>query len=257
MTNLRAPRRLSDELMAEFENMILAGVLKAGEKLPPERELAARFQVSRPSIREALQKLAARGLVNTRQGGGTYVSDSMGEAFSDPLTALLERHPDVHGDLLEYRLAIEGASAYYAALRATDEDRDQLSTRYQALLAAHGSVELADEGAADASFHLVIAQSSHNVVLYHTTKGLFDLLRRNVITNIGGLYLRGDTRDRILEQHTAIYEAIMESKPDSAQQASHQHLRYVQTVLMEMEQEARRLTRLQRLRNIHDDHQTE
>lgn len=55
MTNLRAPRRLSDELMAEFENMILAGVLKAGGKITPERELAARFQVSRPSIREALK----------------------------------------------------------------------------------------------------------------------------------------------------------------------------------------------------------
>lgn len=98
---------------------------------------------------------------------------------------------------------IEGASFTYAALRATTKTAIS-SAHAMKLYWRRMAVELADEGAADASFHLAIAQSSH-VVLYHTTKGLFDLLRRNVITNIGGLYLRGDTRDRILEQHTAIY----------------------------------------------------
>ena len=101
MTTMRTPRRLSDEVMTELENMILAGRFKAGEKLPPERELATRFGVSRPSLREAIQKLVARGLLLSRQGGGTYVANTIGHAFSDPLLALLERHPDVHSDLLE------------------------------------------------------------------------------------------------------------------------------------------------------------
>lgn len=70
MTTMRTPRRLSDEVMTELENMILAGRFKAGEKLPPERELATRFGVSRPSLREAIQKLVARGLLLSRQGAG-------------------------------------------------------------------------------------------------------------------------------------------------------------------------------------------
>lgn len=247
MTTMRTPRRLSDEVMTELENMILAGRFKAGEKLPPERELATRFGVSRPSLREAIQKLVARGLLLSRQGGGTYVANTIGHAFSDPLLALLERHPDVHSDLLEYRLAIEGASAYYAALRANQVDKALLIERFEELETAYHSQDLAREGAADAQFHLTIAEASHNVVLFHTTKGLFDLLQRNVITNIGGLYLRGDTRERIMAQHTAIFRAIIDSKPETAQAESHTHLRYVQTILMEMEQEARRMARAQRM----------
>ena len=68
----------------------------------------------------------------------------------------------------------------------------------------------AEEGAADAQFHLAIAEASHNAVLLHTIRGLFDLLKRNVVTNIGGMYaLRDETRDMLMSQHRELYEAIM------------------------------------------------
>ena len=76
--------KLSDVILAQLETMILEGSLKPGQKLPAERELAKQFDVSRPSLREAIQKLEAKNLVTRRQGGGTYVSDEILGGLSDP-----------------------------------------------------------------------------------------------------------------------------------------------------------------------------
>ena len=82
-------RRLSDNIVEQLETMILEGTLQPGQRLPAERALAEQFGVSRPSLREAVQKLVAKGLLISRQGGGNYVSDTLGSSFSDPLLALL------------------------------------------------------------------------------------------------------------------------------------------------------------------------
>ena len=111
----------ADERVIEqqLEFLILEGTLRPGEKLPPERELAKQFDVSRPSLREAIQRLEAKGLLLRRQGGGTFVQSSLWQSFSDPLVELLSDHPESQYDLLETRHALEGIAAYYAALRST------------------------------------------------------------------------------------------------------------------------------------------
>ncbi len=116
-------RRLSDDIVEQLEGMILEGTLKSGERLPAERALAEQFGVSRPSLREAIQKLAAKGLLVSRQGGGNYVAESLGSTFSDPLLHLLENNSEAQRDLLEFRQTLEASYAYYAALRATEVDR--------------------------------------------------------------------------------------------------------------------------------------
>ncbi|MGV8843216.1 MAG: FCD domain-containing protein [Pseudomonas sp.] len=244
------PRRLSDDIVAKLEGMILEGTLKAGERLPAERVLAEQFGVSRPSLREAMQKLAAKGLLISRQGGGNYIAESLGSTFSDPLLQLLENNPEAQRDLLEFRHTLEGSCAFYAAQRATEPDRLRLSEAFQALqdcYARVGKVSRAEEGAADARFHLAIAEASHNAVLLHTIRGLFDLLKRNVVTNIGGMYaLRTETRDMLMNQHRALYEAIIEGRAESARELSNRHLHYVQEVLSEVLLEAQRTARAQR-----------
>jgi len=108
-------------------------------------------------------------------------------------------------------------------------------------------VTRAEEGAADAQFHLAIAEASHNAVLLHTIRGLFDLLKRNVVTNIGGMYaLRDETRDMLMSQHRELYEAIMARRAVEARDVIHRHINYVQEVLAEGQQEAQRLARAQR-----------
>ncbi len=247
-------RRLSDDIVERLEAMILEGTLKAGERLPAERVLAEQFGVSRPSLREAIQKLAAKGLLSSRQGGGTYVCESLGSTFSDPLMHLLESNADAQRDLLEFRHTLEGSCAYYAALRATDVDRQRLSEAFERLQDCYGragEVTRAEEGAADASFHLAIAEASHNAVLLHTIRGLFDLLKRNVVTNIGGMYaLRGETRGMLNAQHRALYEAIMQGRTEDARTLSNQHIDYVQEVLADVVRQEAREQRAQRRQGL-------
>ena len=235
-------RRLSDD--------ILEGALKAGERLPAERVLAERFGVSRPSLREAIQKLVAKGLLVSRQNGGNYVAAKLGSTFSDPLLHLLESNPDAQRDLLEFRHTLEGSCAFYAAQRATPVDHERLRAAFDELqrcYAPNSKASRAEEGAADARFHLAIAEASHNAVLLHTIRGLFDLLKHNVVTNIGGLYLqRSETRERLREQHRQLFEAIIEGRADEARECSQRHIDYVQEVLHEGGEEAKRMARAQR-----------
>ena len=247
-------RRLSDDIVEQLEGMILEGTLKSGERLPAERALAEQFGVSRPSLREAIQKLAAKGLLVSRQGGGNYVVETLGSTFSDPLLHLLENNPEAQRDLLEFRQTLEASCAYYAALRATEVDRERLTAAFDALQDCYtrdDEVSRIEEGAADARFHLAIAEASHNAVLLHTIRGLFDLLKRNVVTNIGGMYQqRSETRDMLINQHRDLYLAIIEGRAEQAREVSTRHLLYVQEVLEEVRQEVQRVARAERRKGM-------
>ena len=245
-------RRLSDDMVERIETLILEGSLRPGERLPAERALAEDFGVSRPSLREAIQKLVARGLLISRHGGGTFVSDSLGSSFRDPMLELLENNPEAQRDLIEFRHTLEGACAYYAALRATDLDRQRLKAafeRVQDCYLQQGRVSRSEEGRADALFHLAIAEASHNAVLLHTIRSLFDLLEHNVVTNIGGMLPLGSVvRDRLLAQHEALYRAIVDGRADDARRKASEHLDYVQEVLVDTLDEAKRIERAKRRR---------
>ena len=153
-------------------------------------------------------------------------------------------------DLLEFRQTLEASCAYYAALRATEVDRERLTAAFEALqdcYARDDKVSRAEEGAADARFHLAIAEASHNAVLLHTIRGLFDLLKRNVVTNIGGMYKqRSETRDMLIAQHRDLYLAIVEGRAHDAREVSSRHILYVQEVLEEVRQEVQRVARAER-----------
>ncbi len=243
-------RRLSDEIVERVEGMILEGTLQPGERLPAERALAEEFGVSRPSLREAIQKMAARGLLVSRHGGGTFVADTLGSSFRDPLLELLEKHPEAQRDLIEFRHTLEGSCAYFAALRATEPDRERLSAAFDRLTecyAREGKVSRAEEGTADAHFHLAIAEASHNAVLLHTIRSLFELLKRNVVTNIGGMYPQSsEVRGTLMGQHADLYRAIMEGRADDARKCASDHLHYVQQVLTDAQLEVERTARARR-----------
>ena len=106
--------RLADTVAAEIEKRILEGSLKPADKLPSERALALELGVSRPSLREAIQKLVAKGLLSTRHGGGTTVTDRLEAHFSDPWQDLVKGHPLLHRDLLELRQMLESQAAQLA-----------------------------------------------------------------------------------------------------------------------------------------------
>ncbi|CAI3786956.1 Pyruvate dehydrogenase complex repressor [Pseudomonas sp. MM227] len=243
-------RRLSDGIVERLEAMILEGTLRAGERLPAERALSEQFGVSRPSLREAIQKLVAKGMLVSRQGGGNYVCHTLGSTFSDPLLALLESNPESQRDLLEFRHTLEASCAFYAAQRATEIDRDRLRQAMDVLEDCYRRVEAAtreEEGVADANFHLAIAEASHNAVLLHTVRGLFDMLKRNMVVNIGGMHRHsGETRDKLIAQHRQLFQAIVSGQAEQARELASLHITYVQGVLDEARQTVQRTARAQR-----------
>ncbi|MBL8666632.1 MAG: GntR family transcriptional regulator [Rhodospirillales bacterium] len=219
--------RLSDAIVRQLESLILKGVLQPGERLPPERELAAQLEVSRPSVREALQRLEASGLVETRHGGGTYVRNAFAAALTDPLTDLFQRHPEAAADFVEFRHTLDGAVAYYAALRATETDREILTQRFRAIERAHGKEDFAEEANHDADFHVAIAEASHNIVLLHVVRSMLDLLRKDVVFNRTLLYAHKDARDLLMQQHRDIYQHIMSGDAEGARAAAEAHMCHV------------------------------
>lgn len=221
----------------------MEGVLRPGQKLPPERELAQQFDVSRPSLREALQKLAAKGLLTSRQGGGTYVSESLGGSLVDPLLELFRMHPEAQYDLLEFRHALEGVSAYYAALRSTSADKALIQRCFEDLQRYHQEKAFDKEVSADVEFHLAIAASTHNAVLLHMMRALFSLLRQHIGDNLQNIYPKANHREKIHEQHGVLLQAIIDGDPERARKAAHDHLVYVEEALLEQGRENSRIER--------------
>src|SRR5699024_8264857 len=123
--------------------------------------------------------------------------------------------PEAHHDLLEFRHTLEADCAYYAALRATEVDRNHLEAAYTELMASYSNSSETGrtrQAAADARFHLAIAEASHNVVLLHTMRGLFNLLESSVLANIDGMQVvKEQTRQALMNQHRDLFAAIMQA----------------------------------------------
>ncbi len=251
-SKIRQPK-LSDVIEQQLEFLILEGTLRPGEKLPPERELAKQFDVSRPSLREAIQRLEAKGLLLRRQGGGTFVQNNLWQSLSDPLVELLSTHPESQFDLLETRHALEGVAAYYAALRGTDEDLARISDCHQAIELAQQSGDLDAESDAVLQYQLAVTEAAHNVVLLHLLRCMDPILAQNVRQNFESLYARSETLPKVSNHRSRIFEAIMARQPEQAREASHRHLAFIEEVLLDRSREqSRRERSLRRLQQRKD-----
>lgn len=238
--------KLSDVIMARIEAMIVDGLLASGERLPSERDLAHQFQVSRPSLREAIQKLEARGLIERRQGGGTYVCDTMQQRVAEPLFELLAKHPESQFDLLEFRHALEGISSYYAALRGTPADIERIQASFSAIADSqsdsHGS-DMNKHASALSAFHLRITEASHNVVLLHLVRGMQPLLTDNIRQNLQVLEGKPGILQQLNAHRQQMVTAITAGEPEQARQACHEHLAYIEHALLTLSRENSRMQR--------------
>ncbi|MCA1929201.1 pyruvate dehydrogenase complex transcriptional repressor PdhR [Rheinheimera sp.] len=244
MSSLRIkPAKLSDQIVQQLEHMLLEGTFMPGQKLPPERELALQFDVSRPSLREAIQKLEAKGLVNRRQGGGTYVCENLAVGLTDPLFALIGRHPESQFDLLEFRHALEGICAYYAALRGTQADYELIKQRYEEICAAQQRQDLDAEARSVGQFYSAVAEASHNVVLLHLVRGLTPLVEQNIKLNLEVLRQKEGIVSQLNSHRHSLMQAVINGEPEQARQASNSHLAFIEEALLEADRERSRIER--------------
>lgn len=240
--------RISDAVASTLERRILEGSLKAGDRLPPERELAIELGVSRPSLREAIQKLASKGMVTSRQGGGTYVTDALEASFFDPWQDMMGNYPNLREDMLEFRRMLEGQAAEWAAERATDADLQRLDQSFQTLQAAFDTDNTEKRSAADIAFHQAVGDASHNVLLGHLSAALLRLMHDNIRLNLGELKMVPAASSLLMRQHAAIHSAIAERKPQAARSAAETHIDFVrETLAQTLRSVARRETAERRL----------
>ncbi|WP_295558533.1 FCD domain-containing protein [uncultured Hyphomicrobium sp.] len=218
-------QRVADAIAVRIEKLILEGTLRPGEKLASERALAQRLDVSRPSLREAIDKLVERGLLNATRGGTTVAEFLL--PLMTPLANLYRDHENAAADYLEFRQWVEAQAARAAAERATEVDRRAIGTCLTEMRKAHKSKDQTQEARADVSLHLLVYEASHNFVVLHVMRGFAELLRNNVFYNREQLYLRSGVREKLLAQHIAIGEAVIAGAPDDAEKAAAQHIQYV------------------------------
>ncbi|MBU2979393.1 GntR family transcriptional regulator [Alteromonas sp. C1M14] len=240
-------RKLSDVITEQLESMILDGTLLAGQQLPPERELAMQFDVSRPSLREAIGNLQARGLVERKQGGGTFVSRNLNAAMTDPLMALISRRPETQFDLLEFRHALEGMAAYYAALRGQPEDYKALQAALDNLPAPAPGESKRALAEAVGEFYMVMARASHNMVLLHVMSTMQTMLVENIERNFDMFALHHDDETdingEVTRQRKEILAAIASRDPEAARQACNAHLALIEKTLLAINQRDSRVQR--------------
>jgi GntR family transcriptional repressor for pyruvate dehydrogenase complex len=220
------PKKVSSQIAEQIRSSILAGEFTPGDKLPPERELAELFGVSRPSVREALNLLASSGLVESYQGGGTVVKSLVELSAGNPLSELIKGEQARALDVIEVRKCMEGWTSYYAAQRALPEDIRKLE---QIVVEMERNLEgMIPSQDLDANFHVIIAQATHNVVWLHLMQSIFDAMKEFQRGVWRAVYITEEDHRLLFQHHRAVYEAIRDRDPERARDEMLVHLNFAE-----------------------------
>ncbi len=226
------PKKIYEEVSEILHEKIRAGVLKPGDRLDSVEQLAEQLQVSRSAVREALSALKAMGLIEIKQGSGTFVKSVPPNRLDFPLsTAMLSNKLDI-ARLLEVRKIIEVGAAASAAINRTEQDIQAMVQILEDMKQAHGDGELGEK--VDYQFHVAIATASQNpllaTILDQISGLMIDTMKE---TRRIWLYSKKTTSEQLYEEHMNIFLAIQQQNEESAKQAMTFHLSNVEKVLLQ------------------------
>jgi GntR family transcriptional regulator, transcriptional repressor for pyruvate dehydrogenase complex len=222
---VRRPK-IYEEVAKQLERLILEK-LKAGDKLPSERELAEMLQVSRSSIRDAIRGLELVGLVEPRQGAGTIVRERSPGSVASPFSTALKRRRQLVSELLDFRKMLEPPLASRAATNASPDEVSEMEEilQRQEVKLAQGEIAIAE----DTEFHYSIALASGNSVVLKVIDILMDLLRD---TRERSLQVR-DRQEKSLAGHRRILSAIKRRDAEGAKSAMRRHIEDVEEIVLD------------------------
>ena len=218
--------KLYQKVVKQVQDIISDGLLRPGDKLPPERELAEMLHVSRGSLREAILALESMGLVEPRHGEGTVIRDLSAAPLVNQLSAMLVQKRALVGELLEFRLMIEPTLAARAATNATKEEIAHLEEilKRQKIKVDQGELAV-DE---DSKFHYAIAQAARNSVVLKVLDVFMDFLRdsRELSLQVEG------RPQKSLNSHRRILSAIARKDPAAAETAMRTHISTIEGLVL-------------------------
>jgi GntR family transcriptional repressor for pyruvate dehydrogenase complex len=218
--------KISTKIAEQIKSLIKEGDLKPGDALPPERELVKVFNVSRASLREALNSLAGMGFLEMSQKHRTIVKSLVSGRMTEPLHLLIKDDIQTVFELIEVRKSIETWNAYHAAQRAKEDDFVRLEKSTESMQAKiEQRISVVED---DADFHLAIAEATHNKIQTHLMFSIYDLLKES----LGGYY-ESITMQDIYDQHCKIVAAIKKRDPELASRRMLEHLDYVESRVKE------------------------
>ncbi len=224
------PKKIYEEVADTLQEAISSGKLKPGTKLESVQQLAENFQVGRSAIREALTALKAMGLIEMRQGEGTYVKEFEAEDLNFQIAkAMLMNQQDVK-HLLEVRKIIETGAAATAAKKHNSDNLLKMEAALNGMKGALGNEELGETS--DLQFHLAISEATQNPMLTKLLLQVSDLMQETMKeTRRITLFSKEKSTERLYNEHLAIYEAIVAGNEEAARSALLLHLNNVEETL--------------------------
>jgi GntR family transcriptional repressor for pyruvate dehydrogenase complex len=223
-------KKIYEEVAENLLQMIKQGELSPGDKLSSVEQLSESFQVSRSAVREALSALRAIGILDIRQGEGTFIKEFQADMLSLPVSSAVLMGQNELGHLLEIRRILEVGAASAAAVRRTDANLSAMKKALEEMKAGFGNEELGEQ--ADFSFHLAIAVASHNPLLVSLMSSVSGIMVETMReTRRLWLYGKQVTVERLYHDHEGIYKAIEQQDPMLAQKRVLEHLEAVEEVL--------------------------
>ena len=221
------PRRVSQEIVRQIQDLMGLGMLPPGSKLPPEREMAQQLGVSRPTLREAIGILEHMGLLKSVQGDGTYVLNAAEHCLVDPLQALITGSEERMVELAEFRTEVESWAASLAAQRAEPSDlnlMEEILDEMEKEIARGNPVHQLD-----AEFHMILARAAHNAVYYHVANTIFNLLAQVTKVSHEKIFRGPKEQMALLDEHKRIYEAVSQKDSQKARELMREHLLRTET----------------------------
>ncbi len=218
-------KRISDQVFEQIRELIFRGQLKPGQQLMPERDLSDALAVSRTTVRSAINRLVVMGLLEQKQGQGTFVRSPDTWRQGNPLAMAMESQEASLQDLLEVRLGLECNAAALASQRAVEADLQIMAGSIREMQEEIDRGGLGVE--ADTSFHMAIAFATRNPFHVYIMKNFYDLLFVGIKKNLLGLYEEPENHRLILAQHRAVFENIHRRDPQGAFDAMARHIRFV------------------------------
>lgn len=225
-------KRFSDEIADQILGLIKNGKLKPGDSLPSERKMASSLGVSTPPLREGLKILETLGFIEIQPRRKILVKSITGAALHDPLAKAIDGDLGMVIQLLEVRKILESWAASKASQLATDKEIEHLEEVYQELKEDFERDHLGVD--ADAKFHLAVYQAAQNTILSHIVSTLFDLLWQTQKLIRKTMFKEDENKQRLLQQHFAILQAIKERNPRKARSAILAHLNFAEKKIVEL-----------------------
>jgi len=215
--------KVYEQVIDQIRDMIDKGTLKKGDRLPSERNLVEQLQVSRASIREALRALEVIGLIECRQGEGSYIKASFQDNLFEPLSIMFMLEGSNQEEIWELRKILEVEASGLAAKRITSEQLKELSEITERFMNSEGQEE-ALTAEIDKEFHYKIAECSGNILIFNILRTVAILVDHFIVDARKLILMHQGNKEILFSQHHEIYLSIERHNDSEARQTMREHL---------------------------------